>query len=123
MMRMTAGRLSAKPWPISGSATTRAIVTTTVPHHGAADGLMIETPRNYHAYRRTLNHVVARAAREGRVFTGDPGAADAYRHDGDVSNEWELVTLERFRRASEEARDLDHVRRSWLDRSRRSCPS
>ncbi len=90
------------------------------PHHGVADGLMIETPGNYHAYRRTLNHVVARAAREGRVFTGDPGAADAYLHDGDTSNEWELVTLERFRRASEEARDLDHVRRSWLDRSRRS---
>lgn len=90
------------------------------PHHGAADGLMVETPRNYHAHRRTLNHVIARAAREGSVFTGDPGAADSYRHDGDTSNEWELVTLERFKRASEEARDLDHVRRSWRDRSRRS---
>ena len=90
------------------------------PHHGVADGLMIETPRNYHARRRTLNHVTARAAREGRVFTGDPGAADTYRHDDDVSNEWELVTLERFKRACEEAGDLDHLRRSWFDRSRRS---
>ena len=90
------------------------------PHHGVVDGVMIETPGNYHAHRRTLNHVVARAAREGSVFTGDPGAADAYLHDGDTSNEWELVTLERFRRASEEARDLDYLRRSWLDRSRRS---
>ena len=90
------------------------------PHHGVADGLMVETPENYHAHRRTLNHVIARAAREGRVFTRDPGAADAYRHDGDTSNEWELVTLERFKRASEEARDLNYVRRSWLDRSRRS---
>ena len=90
------------------------------PHHGAADGLMIETSQNYHAHRRTLNHVVARAAREGRVFAGDPGAADSYRHDGDTSNEWELVTLERFRRAAEEASSLDYVRRSWLDRSRRS---
>ena len=90
------------------------------PHHGVADGLMIETPRNYHSGRRTLNHVIARAAREGRVFTRDPGAEDGYRHDGDTSNEWELVTLERFRRASEEAHDLDYVRRSWRDRSRRS---
>ncbi len=31
-----------------------------------------------------------------------------------------MVTLERFKRASEEARDLDYVRRSWLDRSRLS---
>ena len=46
------------------------------PHHGVAGGLMIETPENYHAHRRTLNHVIARAAREGRVFTRDPGAED-----------------------------------------------
>ena len=90
------------------------------PHHAVMDGVMIETPRNYHSGRRTLNHVIARAAREGRVFTGDPGVEDSYRHDGDTSNEWELVTLERFRRVAEEAGDLDHVRRSWRDRSRRS---
>ena len=90
------------------------------PHHGVVDGLMIETTENYHAYRRTLNHVIARAAREGRVFTRDPGAEDSYRHDGDVSNEWDLVTLERFKRVCEEAGDLDYVRRSWLDRSRLS---
>ena len=91
------------------------------PHHGVADGLMIETPQHYHACRRTWNHVIARAAREGRIFTGHSGAEDSYRHDGEVCNEWELVTMERFRRASEEARDLDYVRRSWLDRSRRSA--
>ena len=90
------------------------------PHHGVVDGLMIETTENYHAYRRTLNHVIARAAREGRVFTRDPGAEDSYRHDGDVSNEWDLVTLERFKWVCEEAGDLDYVRRSWLDRSRLS---
>ena len=90
------------------------------PHHGVMNGVMIETPQNYRAGRRTLNHVIARAAREGRIFTRDPGAEDSYRHDSDVSNEWELVTLERFKRASEEAGDLDYVRRSWLDRSRRS---
>ena len=90
------------------------------PHHGVADGQMHKTLGDYTSGRRTLNHVIARAAREGRVFTGDPGDAVAFRHDGDTSNEWELVTLERFRRASEEARDLDYVRRSWFDRSRLS---
>ncbi len=89
------------------------------PHRGVADGLMIETPQNYHAGRRTLNHVVVRAAREGCIFTGDPGAEDSYRHDRDISNEWELVTLERIKRASGEAHDQSYVRRSWLDRSRR----
>ena len=43
------------------------------PHHGVADGLMVETPQHYHAGRRTLNHVIARAAREGRIFPGIPG--------------------------------------------------
>ena len=70
------------------------------PHHGVADGLMVETPQNYHACRRTLNHVIARAAREGRIFTRDPSGADSFRHDGDVSNEWELATLERLKRAA-----------------------
>ena len=71
---------------------------------------MVETPQHYHARRRTRNHVIARAAREGRIFTRDPGAEDSYRHDGDVSNEWELVTLERLRRASSDALDLGHPR-------------
>ena len=90
------------------------------PHHGVADGLMVETPQHYHAGRRTRNHVIARAAREGRIFTGHSGAEDSYRHDGDVSNEWALVTLERLQRASEEARGQDHMRWAWLDPSRRS---
>ena len=89
------------------------------PHYGVADGLMVETPQHYHAGRRTLNHVIARAAREGRIFTGHPRGEDAFRHDGDVSNEWELVTKERLREASEEARDLDHLRGYWLDQPRR----
>ena len=90
------------------------------PHHGVKDGLMVETPQNYHARRRTLNHVIARAAREGHIFTRDPrDAAAAFRHDGDVSNEWQLVTVERLRMASEEARDLEHLRGYWLDQPRR----
>ena len=90
------------------------------PHYGVADGLMVETPQHYHAGRRTRNHVIARAAREGRIFTRHPGGEDVYRHDGDVSNEWELVTKVRLREASEEARDLDHLRGYWLDQPRRS---
>ena len=90
------------------------------PHHGVVEGLMVETPQNYHAGRRTLNHVLARAAREGRIFTRDPRDAAAFRHDGDVSNEWEMVTLERLRRASEDALDLGHLRGYWLDQPRRS---
>ena len=90
------------------------------PHHGVVEGLMVETPQHYHAGRRTRNHVIARAAREGRIFTRDPRDAAAFRHDGDVSNEWELVTLERLRRASSDALDLGHLRGYWLDRAGRS---
>ena len=71
------------------------------PHHGVKDDQWVETLENYTAGRRTLNHVIARAAREGRIFTGDPDAEVRFRHDGDVSNEWELVTLERLGRAAE----------------------
>ena len=70
------------------------------PHHGVQDGQMHQTPGEYIAGRRTVNHVLARAAREGRVFTRDPEDSGAFRHDGDTSNEWELVTLERLRRAA-----------------------
>ena len=71
------------------------------PHHGVEDGQMVETPEDYATRRRTLNHVMARAAREGRIFTWDPDAAAGFRHDGDASNEWELVTLEQLRRAAQ----------------------
>ena len=67
-----------------------------------------------------LSRVIARAAREGRIFTGHPRGEDSYRHDGDVSNEWELVTVERLRRASSDALDLGHLRGYWLDRAGRS---
>ena len=70
------------------------------PHHGVQDGQMHKTLGGYIAGRRTLNHVIARAAREGRIFTGDPDDEFRFRHDGDTSNEWELVTLERLRRAA-----------------------
>ena len=70
------------------------------PHHGVQDGQLHRTPGEYIAGRRTLNHVVARAAREGVIFTRDTGAEVQFQHDGGTSNEWELVTLERLRRAA-----------------------
>ena len=69
-------------------------------HHGVVDGQMFKTLAEYLAGRRTLNNVIARASREGRIFTRDPRDADAFRHDGDASNEWELVTLKRLKRAA-----------------------
>ena len=38
------------------------------PHHEVMHGLMLQTPDNYRARRRTQNHVMARAAREGLVL-------------------------------------------------------
>ena len=87
------------------------------PHHGVRGGQMHRTPVEYIAGRRTVNHVLARAAREGRIFTGDPRDAAAFRHDGDVSNEWELVTTERLRRADRVDHDIRLQRGSfpWYD--------
>ena len=74
---------------------------------------MVKTPAEYFAGRRTLNHVMARAARGGLIFTRDSSAAGRFRHDGDVSNEWELVTLERLRRASRVNRSIERLRHGF----------
>ena len=66
----------------------------------------IVTPEDYAAQRRTLNHTMARAARAGTIFPKEPGVEGRYRHDGDTSNEWELVTAERLRLAASRNRDL-----------------
>ena len=86
------------------------------PHHGVVDGQMFKTPESYVAGRHTLNHVMARAARQGRIFTKDPGAADGFRHDGDGANEWELVTLERLRESVSENHMLTAMPRFWHPR-------
>ena len=66
----------------------------------------IVTPEDYAAQRRTLNHTMAHAARNGTIFPKEPGVVGRYRHDGDTSNEWELVTRERLRLAVSRHRDL-----------------
>ena len=86
------------------------------PHHEVMNGLMLETPDNYRAHRRTQNHVMARAAREGLVFCKEPGNEHRYRHDGDASNEWELVTTKRLRQAASENRMLADIPRFWPPR-------
>ena len=86
------------------------------PHHEVIHGLMLETPDNYRAHRRTQNHVMARAAREGLVFCKEPGNEHRYRHDGDASNEWELVTTKRLRQAASENRMLADITRFWPPR-------
>ena len=48
---------------------------------------------------------MARAARNGAIFPSEPGTEDRYRHDGDTSNEWELITRERLRMAASWNRD------------------
>ena len=83
------------------------------PHHKVMNGLMLETPDNYRAQHRTQKHVMARAAREGLVFCKEPDNEHRYRHDGDVSNEWELVTRERLRRAASANRMLADIPRFW----------
>ena len=86
------------------------------PHHEVIHGLMLQTPDDYRAHRRTLNHVMARAAREGLVFCKEPGNEHRYRHDGDASNEWELVTTKRLRQAASENRMLADITRFWPPR-------
>ena len=83
------------------------------PHYEVTSGQMAVTPEEYRSRRRTLNHVMARAAREGRIFTRDPKDEDRYRHDGDVSNEWDLVTRKCLRRAYDENRALSVMGQLW----------
>ena len=76
-------------------------------HHGVQDGQMQKTRAENVAGRCTVNHVIVRAILEGRIFIKDPRDAAAFRHDGDPSNERELVARERLRRA---ARIDDRIR-------------
>ena len=50
------------------------------------------------------------------MFPREPGAEDRYRHDGDTSNEWELVTLERLRMAASWGRSAAERAQRWGNR-------
>ena len=76
------------------------------------------TPDRYAALRKTLNHRVAKASRRGLIFPREPGTENHYRHDGDTSNEWKLVTLDRLRMASEDARAARDEQERAKDRRR-----
>ena len=56
-------------------------------NHEVTSGQLLKTPEDFVRHRRTINHVVTRAARDGLIFTKKPGDEAHYRHDGDVSNE------------------------------------
>ena len=57
------------------------------------------SPERYASRKRTLNDYMARAARGGLIFTRELGQERPHRHDGDTSNEWDLVTLKRLEMA------------------------
>ena len=67
-------------------------------------GTEIVTPHCRDARRRTLNHLMARAARHGLIFPMELGNDDPYLHYGDTSNEWDVVTMERLQMAADDGR-------------------
>ena len=92
------------------------------PDHEISHGEIIVSMDYFLTHRCTLNHVMAQAACQGRIFPKEPGTHEKYRHDGDTSNEWELVTLGKLERAVREnevipttRRIFDGPRRSRLD--------
>ena len=74
------------------------------PDHGVEHGEWPVSMEYYLRHRRTVNHPMAQAARQGRIIPREPGTEDRYRHDGDTSNEWDLVTLPKLKRAATENR-------------------
>ena len=89
------------------------------PDHGVEHGDWPVSMEYYLRHRRTVNHPMAQASRQGRIIPKEPGTEDRYRHDGDTSNEWDLVTLPKLKRAVYENRvTLDF--KEFLNRYRRS---
>ncbi len=64
----------------------------------------------YLKHRRTVNNPMAQAAQRGRIRTRKPQDIEKYRHHRDTSNEWEMVTLGKLRRAATEYRRIPVVR-------------
>ncbi|MCY4364762.1 MAG: nucleotidyltransferase domain-containing protein [Chloroflexi bacterium] len=70
------------------------------PDHGIGESGWIVSMDYFVTHRRTHNHPMAQAATQGRIFARNPADAHKYEHDGDTSNEWELVTLQKLRMAA-----------------------
>ena len=80
------------------------------PDHEVEHGHIVVSMEYFLSHRRTLNDPMSQAARQGRIFTKKPGTDGKYRHDGDTSNEWELVTLRKLERAARENRRIPMIR-------------
>ena len=89
------------------------------PDHGVEDGHIIVSMEYFLTHRRTLNDRMSQASQQGRILTKEPGTEQKYGHDGDTSNEWELVTLRKLERAVTENRRIPSIR-EFTDRPRRS---
>ena len=81
------------------------------PDREVRHGQWIVTMEYFLAHRRTVNHPMAQAAHQGRIFTRELGAEAGYRHDGDTSNEWDLVTVEKLRRATNQYKQIPAVKK------------
>ena len=83
------------------------------PDHEVAHGHIVVSMEYFQAHRRTQNDPMSQAARQGRIFAKKPGTEEKYEHDGDVSNEWELVTLRKLERAANENRSIPYLRMTY----------
>lgn len=89
------------------------------PDHGVERGEWPVSMEYYLTHRRTVNDPMALAARQGRIIPRESGTEDRYRHDGDTSNEWDLVTLPKLKRAVYENRVTADLK-EFFNRYRRS---
>ena len=89
------------------------------PDHEVKHGHIVVSMEYFLGHRHTLNDPMSQASRQGRIFTKEPGAEKKYRHDGDTSNEWELVTLGKLQRAARENQGIPGIKR-FFDRPRTS---
>ena len=85
------------------------------PDHEVVHGHIVVSMEYFQAHRRTQNDPMSQAARQGRIFAKKPGTEEKYEHDGDKSNEWELVTLRKLERAANENRSIPSLRNDlWV---------
>ena len=79
------------------------------PDHGVNESGWIVSMEFFLTHRRTHNHPMAQAAKQGRIFAKRAEDMSKYEHDGDTSSEWELVTLHKLRLGARQ------VHQEWSD--------